>query len=69
MTQTTTPPALDDEKAARVMDAMAPMLGLTIDPAWRGGVIANLKVTSTLAALVLEFPLTDEDEPAAVFRP
>ncbi len=69
MTLTTAPPALDDEKAARVMDAMAPMLGLTIEPEWRSGVIANLKVTSALAALVLEFPLTDEDEPAAVFCP
>lgn len=52
-----------------VIDAMAPLLGLDIAPEYRPGIAANLRVTAGLAALVLEFPLDDHAEPAAVFRP
>jgi len=59
---------LDDEMAKAIIDAMAPLLGLSIEPAWRGEVAANLKVVASAARLVLEFPLEDELEPAPVFR-
>ena len=50
-----------------VVDAMAPLIGLPITDEYRPGIVTNLKVTSVLAALVLEFPLDDHAEPAPVF--
>lgn len=52
-----------------VIDAMAPLLGLDIAPEYRSGIATNLRVTAGLATLVLEFPIDDHAEPAAVFRP
>lgn len=51
-----------------IIDALAPLLGLTILPDYRPGVVANLKVTAALAVLVLEHPIGDHAEPAVVFR-
>jgi Protein of unknown function (DUF4089) len=62
------PSPLDDDAAAALADAMAPLLGIAIDPAWRGAVVANLKANAAAARLVGEFPLPDELEPAPVFR-
>jgi Protein of unknown function (DUF4089) len=62
------PTPLDDEAAAALVDAMAPLLGIAIEPAWRGAVAANLKANAAAARLVLDFPLADELEPAPVFR-
>ena len=61
-------PPLDDEACGGIVDAMAPMLGIAIDPAWRGAVVANLKATANAARLVLDVPLEDELDPAPVFR-
>jgi hypothetical protein len=52
-----------------LIDAIAPMLGLEIAPENRPDVVANLLVTAGLAKLVLDVPLDDHVEPAAVFRP
>jgi hypothetical protein len=41
---------------------------LPIDPAWRAGVKLNLQLIFRYAALVDEFALPDETEPAPVFR-
>jgi 1-carboxybiuret hydrolase subunit AtzG-like protein len=49
------------------IDASAAVLGLTIAPEWRAAVRANLTVTFRLGAVVEEFELPDEAEPAAVF--
>jgi hypothetical protein len=43
-------------------------LKLPIAPAWRAGVKSNLRVILLQAALVDQFPLPDEIEPAPVFR-
>ena len=51
------------------VDAAAALIGLTIDPAHRPGVVVNLERIAQMAALVMEFPLPDEAEPAPVFRP
>jgi hypothetical protein len=61
-------PNLDDEGATAIMDAMAPLIGLSIDPDWRDAVAGNIKVVANAARLVLDFPLEDELEPAPVFR-
>lgn len=51
-----------------VVDAMATLIGLPMTDEFRPGVVTNLKVTAALAGLVLDFPLDDHAEPAAVFR-
>ena len=48
---------------------MAEVIGLSIDPAWRPAVVANMDATARMAALVLDFPLDDPVEPAPVFAP
>ena len=54
--------ALDD-----LVDAAARALDLQLEPAWKGAVKANLKVTLAFADLFADFPLPDDAEPAAVF--
>jgi hypothetical protein len=48
--------------------ANAQALGLTLDPAWHKGVAFNLRLIMRHAALVEEFALPDDAEPAPVFR-
>jgi hypothetical protein len=48
--------------------AAAQALDLPVDPAWHPAIRFNLDVTLRLAALVTDFSLTDEAEPAPVFR-
>jgi hypothetical protein len=43
-------------------------LALPVDPAWYPGVRSSLAITWMLAALVAEFELPDDAEPAPVFR-
>ncbi len=49
------------------VDASALILGIAIQPEWREAVKANLALTLRMGALVLDFPLPDEAEPAPVF--
>ena len=48
--------------------AAAATLDLPLDPAWKPAVKANLEVTLKHAALVTEFALPDDAEPAPVFK-
>lgn len=48
--------------------AAAPVLGLSLDPAWIEPVVANLRVLRAAADLVAAFPLPDEAEAAPVFE-
>ena len=48
--------------------AAAQALGLPIDPAWQANVKFNLQLILRHAALVDEFTLPDDAEPAPVFR-
>jgi hypothetical protein len=50
------------------IDAAARALGLPLDAAWKPAVKANLEVTLRHAALVDQFTLPDDAEPAPVFR-
>jgi hypothetical protein len=58
----------DDKTLDAMIDAAAELLDLEIDSAWKPAVRGNLKVTLALAALVAEFKLPDEIEPAPVFE-
>src|SRR5207253_969731 len=49
------------------VDAAALALELPVEPEWRPAIKANLAVTLHHAALVVEFGLPDEAEPAPVF--
>jgi hypothetical protein len=50
------------------LNAAAKALDLPLEEAWKPAVKANLAVTLKHAALVTEFALPDEAEPAPVFR-
>ena len=50
------------------IDAMAPVLGLTIAAEQRAGVKANLKTAAKMAALLDKAALKDDIEPATVYR-
>jgi Protein of unknown function (DUF4089) len=48
--------------------ANAAALGLKLDPAWESGIKFNLQLILRHAALVDEFPLPDDAEPAPIFH-
>jgi hypothetical protein len=48
--------------------ASARALDLPVNPAWHSAIRFNLEVTFRLAALVADFPVPDDTEPAPVFR-
>jgi hypothetical protein len=50
------------------IEAAATMLALSLDPAWIPTVRTNLQTILGQAALVTAFELSDEAEPAPVFR-
>jgi hypothetical protein len=50
------------------IDSAAEVLALPVEPAWKPAVNANLQVTLRLAAVVAEFELADEAEPASTFE-
>jgi hypothetical protein len=52
-----------------MIDAGTTLLGIPIAREWRGAIHFNLEMTLRLAAIVNDFALPDEAEPAPVFRP
>jgi hypothetical protein len=58
-----TPDAIDALVAAN-----AKALGLTIAPTWHHGVAFNLRLILQLGALVDQFKLPDDAEPAPIFH-
>jgi len=54
---------------AKSVDCAALVLNLPLQPAHRPGVIENFDGITTIATLVLEFPLPETVEPAPVFQP
>jgi hypothetical protein len=58
---------MNDADLDAFMDASAAVLNLTIAPAWRDAVRANLAMTFRQARLVEDFGLPDEADPAPVF--
>ena len=57
-----------DDTLDDFIDAAAAALGLPVVPEWKPGIKANLQVTLRVAAMVAEFELPDEAEPAPVFE-
>lgn len=55
--------------SAELVDLLARLIELDLDPDHRPGVIANFERTTAIAQLVLEFPLGDDVELAPVFQP
>lgn len=49
------------------IDAGTALLGIPVRPEWRDAIRQHLAVSFDLAALVLDFPLPDEADPAPVF--
>jgi Protein of unknown function (DUF4089) len=60
------PPALDPLDG--FIEAAARVLALPVEPQWLPDIKANLAVTLRAAALVADFTLPDESEPAPIFR-
>ena len=52
---------------AAVVDALALVHGVTIEPGWRPTVMANMTAIAQAARLVMDHPLDEADEPAPVF--
>jgi hypothetical protein len=50
-----------------VVDAMAPLLGLTLTPESRAQTIVHLRIAAEQAEKLLSAPLDDQQEPAPVF--
>lgn len=59
---------MTDTELDAYMDASAALLGIVIDPEWRMAVRANLALSFRMAALVEAAGLSDDAEPAPVFR-
>lgn len=57
------------EELGAYVDETAKRVGLPIAPEHRPGVIQFTGILLVHAALVMEFSLTDDVEPAPVFRP
>jgi hypothetical protein len=52
-----------------VVDAISPLLGLTLTVESRAQTILHLRIAAEQAELLLTAEIGDEDEPAPVFRP
>jgi hypothetical protein len=50
-----------------VVDAMAPLLGLTLTPESRAQTLVHLRIAAEQAETLLSVPLDDRQEPAPVF--
>jgi hypothetical protein len=50
-----------------VVDAMAPLLGLTLTPESHAQTIVHLRIAAEQAERLLSVPLDDQQEPAPVF--
>jgi hypothetical protein len=50
-----------------VVDAMAPLLGLTLTPESRAQTLVHLRIAVEQAEKLLSVPLDDQQEPAPVF--
>jgi hypothetical protein len=68
MSEETTAMADNSETMTAFIETGAELLGLELESEWMPAILANLRVTLTHAALVAEFKLPDEAEPAPVYR-
>jgi hypothetical protein len=59
---------IDDAQLDTLIDVGTAMLGLPVEPSWRPAIRLHLAISLTHAATVLDFPLSDETDPAPVFE-
>jgi Protein of unknown function (DUF4089) len=52
----------------QLVDQLAQLVALPLAPEHRPGVIANFERTTTIAQLVMEFPVDDDVEVAPIFQ-
>ena len=52
-----------------LVDAMAPLLGLTLTPESRAQTILHLRIAAQQAEKLLSVSLDDQEQPAPVFTP
>ena len=52
-----------------VVDALAPLLGLTLTAESRAQTVLHLQIAAQQAELLFTADIGDQDEPAPVFRP
>jgi hypothetical protein len=57
----------DTFDAEKWLDAVAPTIGIPIDPAWRASVITHLTIVQKASELFVDWPFGTADEPAPVF--
>jgi hypothetical protein len=62
------PRELSADEAGKLIDAVAPVLGLAIAPEDRPGVLLNLQIAVRIAAVAEAVELDDHDEAAPVFE-
>ena len=60
-------PALGPAPLKLQIDAAIASVGLKVEPEWRAGIEAHFEAIAKAAALVMEFSLEDELDPAPVF--
>jgi 1-carboxybiuret hydrolase subunit AtzG-like len=58
---------MNDAELDAYIHSAAALLGLTIRPAWHEPIRTNLAISLRMAAVVEEFALPDEADPAPVF--
>jgi len=59
---------MSDKALEKFAETAAVALGLPLEPEWKAAVVANLDVTFRHAENVAAFRLSDEAEPAPVFK-
>lgn len=57
----------DDEASDALIDAVAPLLGISVDPEWRPAIRTHLGITLRHASALAAFTLPDDLDPAPVF--
>lgn len=57
-----------DDPTDDFIEGAAKALGIPLDDGWKPAIRANLGVTLRLARLVDEFALSDEAEPAPIYK-
>ncbi|MDQ0347251.1 DUF4089 domain-containing protein [Ancylobacter vacuolatus] len=59
----------DESGSGALLDAGLKIAALKLEPELRPRVLMHLETAMAMAALVTDFPLPDEAEPAPVYRP
>jgi hypothetical protein len=62
------PKELSADDAEKLIDAVAPVLGLAVAPEDRPGVVLNLQIAVRIAGIAEAMDLADHDEAAPVFE-